>query len=236
MNKRGSHVGIVLSFVLFVTAMIFLYDFIAPSIQTGEDKSQILEGIKTKIPENFEDSLLNLKISITGECCTNINCIQIAKDEQVQGMNFIVKNKEGKEISSQEKEDSIYIQRPEEKFMNIFFAKEGILRDDVQLSGCEDLSTIGYTNAFTSRDYYFEEKIKKFIERVKDKEEYKKVKEELAIPAGSEFSFVFVYQNGSRIGKEVENVSTNIFTDLVQIYYLNSTADSNPGSIELGVW
>jgi hypothetical protein len=234
MNKRGSHVGIMLSFVLFVTAIIFLYDFISPAINFGEDKSQILESLESEIPLRFEGELINLKISLSEDCCEDSSCFFLSKDSSVKGMNSLVKDKNGNILESYSTEESIYVESPTDKFVNIFFTNESIDNTNEKLDDCESLEES--TSAFTSKNYYFEGKIKNFSSEIKKTDSYERIKTELGIPIGTEFSFVFVYKNGSREGKEVSDVKTNILVDSVSAYYLNSTLDTNQGYFEIGVW
>ena len=49
MEKKGSHVGIMLSFVIFVTFLVFLYSVIQPIIKTGQEKKISLDSLKIEL-------------------------------------------------------------------------------------------------------------------------------------------------------------------------------------------
>ena len=47
-NKKGSHVGLVLSFVIFVVFLIFMYPLVGPALETKGDKQYLLEPLEKK--------------------------------------------------------------------------------------------------------------------------------------------------------------------------------------------
>ena len=56
-NHRGSHVGVVISFVIFVTFLTFLYAILQPAIKLSGDEPGTLKYIEEKIIENTSRSL-----------------------------------------------------------------------------------------------------------------------------------------------------------------------------------
>ena len=63
-EKLGSHVGMILSFVIFITFIVFLYSVIRPTIQTGEDKKTMVGDIENAIMENLSANLTTATASI----------------------------------------------------------------------------------------------------------------------------------------------------------------------------
>ena len=57
MNKRGSHVGVILSFAIFITFMVFLYFIIEPAIRIQGDKQNILDNLERELLEKFSANL-----------------------------------------------------------------------------------------------------------------------------------------------------------------------------------
>ena len=236
-NKNGSHVGMVLSFVMFVTALIFIYSILQPSIITGEDKSQLVKQIEDKLPDYINSQLFNLRLSYNG-CCGISTCFYLLKPKEVKLMNFTAKDREGKIVDSLESGANIYFEKNSGNYTSVFFSLENFSKSEsnIQASDCYEITPDEYNSSFTSKDYAFDSKIVSFISNLSDKNFYTSKKNEFSLPSGTEFSLVFVYQNGSRIGGVKENISTNVFVDEVSIYYVNSSADINPGFIDIGVW
>jgi len=236
-NKKASHVGMILSFVLFVTSILFLYEIISPSITSAEDKSKLIAQIEQKIPDYFEETLYNQKISLKENCCDDLTCIKIEKNILVEGLNHLVKDSEENKINSNSKGDYILIEKGETNYFNIFFSKEEFDLEESNLEDCTLVEKEEYDGAFNSKKYYFESKIESFIEKLKTQNEYYKIKKELSLPEGTDFSMVFVYNNGSRIGNPPnENLSTNIYVEQKPIYYVDLNSRINPGFLEIGVW
>ncbi len=51
MNKKGSHVGMMLSFVIFVTFLVFLYSVLSPVVKTEQDKKLVLDSLILEMVE-----------------------------------------------------------------------------------------------------------------------------------------------------------------------------------------
>ena len=54
MNKKGSHVGMMLSFVIFVTFLVFLYSVLYPMVKIGQDKKLILDNLILELSEMLD--------------------------------------------------------------------------------------------------------------------------------------------------------------------------------------
>ncbi len=52
LNKKGNHVGVILSFVIFIMFVTFLYIFIAPSLESRESRASKINGLQNQILEN----------------------------------------------------------------------------------------------------------------------------------------------------------------------------------------
>ena len=63
-NKKGSHVGIIFSFIIFVSFLIFLILMIEPSINTQKSKQHIIELLKNELIKNVSSELVAYSIDI----------------------------------------------------------------------------------------------------------------------------------------------------------------------------
>jgi hypothetical protein len=66
-SKRGSHVGIVLSFVVFVTFLIFIYSTLEPIIKQDEGKKALLQEVKGKLVAEFTANLTKVTLKTVEE-------------------------------------------------------------------------------------------------------------------------------------------------------------------------
>ena len=79
-KKRGSHVGVILSFVIFITFLIFLFSALQPTLKIEKDKEATLEYITNSIVELSSDNMTieNVVVDNTGN---NYECVIIDKLE-----------------------------------------------------------------------------------------------------------------------------------------------------------
>ena len=56
-KKGGTHVGFILSFVIFVTFLIFLYSMLIEPTKTNQDKQYLLENLRINLIENILNDL-----------------------------------------------------------------------------------------------------------------------------------------------------------------------------------
>ena len=77
MNKLGSHVGMIISFVIFITFIVFLYSVVKPAITTGEDKKTILSALEMQILNNISANLTSASIQVNRVLNPNNPCVEL---------------------------------------------------------------------------------------------------------------------------------------------------------------
>ena len=60
-GKKGSHVGVMLSFVIFITFVVFLFVIFESKINFFQDKESYLEFIEKALLEKFDSDLANIE-------------------------------------------------------------------------------------------------------------------------------------------------------------------------------
>jgi len=233
---------VILSFVIFVTFIVFLYTVIRPSVTTGENKKTILQYIENKIEENSSAEFTSISIMIS-ENPIGYPCIRLDQFFLLSGvsMNTITKNETGNiQGSYYNPERGLYdleINRENENnlFFKIYYSPEF---DNLTATGlgCEKVK---YDTAYkiTSVDndaYIFEENIYELIDHYNSN--YEKLKSEFSIPSGSEFEFTFTQNNGTKIGNESASKSVNVYAEETPVQYIDSKANILSGFINVRVW
>ena len=56
-NKKGSHIGMMLSLAIFVTFVVFLFSILQPIIKTRQNKQLDLESLRTELVEMLGSDL-----------------------------------------------------------------------------------------------------------------------------------------------------------------------------------
>ncbi len=78
-NKRGSQVGIILSFIIFVTFLVFLYAVLKPAINlSGTDKGSVATFTENEIAQNTSANLTTVNIQINQAQMPDENCINLS--------------------------------------------------------------------------------------------------------------------------------------------------------------
>jgi hypothetical protein len=243
MNERGSHVGMILSFVIFITFVVFIYSIIRPNLTMGEDKRTTLEYIEKKITENISNNLTIASISIISG--SGLNCIKLN--------DFVFYSKTGdrdivKNGNQQIQSAYVYalgtfnyleIDRTStsDRFFKVYSSSEfNKLPAPPGEATCEALAyEEGYEiGSINSGRYIF----KKDMLRLKDyyNSSYENLKNEFKIPPGNEFGFDFIESNGTVTQADQKIKEGNVFADKFPIQYIDEEANILSGFINIKIW
>ena len=241
MEKRGSHVGIILSFAMFVVFLVFLYSITEPAIKTQTDKEFLLGYLKGGVLERSSAEMTGTTILSSGGWEDKYNCLEINYSlmgiENPTNISLVAYN-ETNPLSSNFDGGYLYIGGFSDKkqFFKIYYSEEPLDNNAEVIGSCtqivkEDEYTIGLIR---TTKYIFESRI---IELINDYEsDYESIKEELKVPIGSEFDFSFRYSNGTTIGTGEKSITTSIYAEETPIQYIDKQASINSGFINIRIW
>ena len=84
-GKRGSHVGVVISFVIFVTFLAFLYSILQPTTIRERDRQYVLDYLSLNLignaTGNMTTMLVNVDEPVSPQSCVNLQ--QIINDDEI---------------------------------------------------------------------------------------------------------------------------------------------------------
>jgi len=112
-NKKGTHIGKVLSFVIFVIFIFYIYAIIQPAIKTDKNKQSLLDYLKIELNENLSTKIkvmtVSLDNSISGNCIELKDFINFTDNN----ITLLAKNITGKILGSSVSSDkkNLFIQR-----------------------------------------------------------------------------------------------------------------------------
>jgi hypothetical protein len=237
--KRGSHVGIVLSFIIFVTFMFFLYTTMEPAIRIKEDKQFILSYLKIELIEKLSGSLTSITLIIEKDI--NQNCIELENflDGTMINKKLIVKNNLEKVLESKSLEDNLFVDRGDDQvdFFKIRVSEEFEEIEEGEMENCKKLKedNEGYKiGSIKINKYLFETKIIELKENYDSN--YDSIKKDFNISAGNEFGFDFIYKNGTIVGTEIREAKRDIYIEEIPVQYVDKEANILPGVIRIKVW
>lgn len=239
-NKKGSHVGFVISFVVFVTFLVFLFAVLQPAITREDTKEYVLNSLKFRILENvsYETTTVSLNVeenSGNDECITLSNIDGTGIPSEFQG-NLLIKNYLGDKLNYELSGQNINV----ETGQNF----EGILRvsySDVLAPGQTSQSgcvTKSYSVGIKKNDSQITETGFTNLESYYDSN-YDTLKSKFGVSENSEFSFTLFDSGRNEIinsEKESPPQSIDIYVSETPVKYMNSTGGTKLGFLVINVW
>jgi hypothetical protein len=240
-NKNGSHVGMIISFVIFITFIVFLYSVIKPAITTGEDKKTILAAIETQILNNISANFTSASVQLNSRTNPHGNCIELVNFlsfSQFDTPNIIVQNEANvvetaySDYGNQLPDVMINRKSTSSLFFKTYYSKEFSKLGNTTIS-CTSLTDYSIGSVTTDL-YAFEKEITNFMTAYKNK--YSALKDYLKLPPGNDFAFGFTNVSGTTISVGESPASANVYAEDVPVQYVDSKANILSGFINIKVW
>lgn len=227
-NKRGSHVGIILSFGLFISFLIFMYVLMAPAVQTQKEQKALMARIKPEIVDRVSSNFTTMTIMNSS---STAGCFVI-QDYNYSDMNStIVKDENGSVVASNVSEGDLFIEDSGTGFYKVHSADVQLNTQSFSPSGCTDSYELGINRK------EIEVSSQKAVNLIKNYEEgYDTLKDEFDIPAGMNFGVDFIYNNESRVETEDTNMTRNIYVEKFSTQYFTDDAEKKGGSLRVKIW
>lgn len=244
LGKRGSHVGVILSFVIFVTFLVFLYFLLEPSLVIQKDKQTLLDKLKIELIEKFSEDITTTtieieKVDITENCVRLRDLIGKQIGSYVISSRLIVKNESRdtlRDIRAHGNGRDLQIVRSSlsNVFFKIYDSREFEEIDSGNIPGCEDIREEYSIRSTTTGREIFETRINET--RTEYETNYAGLKSELNIPGGSEFGFSFIDKEEIIIKTQEKNITTSVYAEEIPILYIDGEANINQGFLVIKVW
>ena len=228
-EKRGSHVGVVLSFVIFIVFLVFLFSALQPALKTEKDKEAILEYIKNSIIELSSDNL-TIESVIVDNIGNIYDCVKINKLESDK--NIIVKDSSENiidyYINSEIISDDL---NADKSIFKIYYSKSIVAQPSPQPT-CVNTKTNPDISFIDKETIIFVSKFKNVADG-----NYDLLKQELGINAGTDFTFTLLDANKTNItNMKKTDISTNVYVDEFPVLYANENGEIKSGFINIRVW
>ena len=246
-NKRGSHIDVILSFVIFISFVVFLYAMMQPNLTSRDSKIAFLNYMGNELAENLTGrnwTMIKTFIEPNSPkpCLSLLSFTTTAK---INALNVIIKNATGTNFPAYKSGGDLYIDMsPDEntELLNVYYSPGFALVADNLLGPCtpsldSDLPnryTLDREESYTS-DYIWSEDIGKLIDAYDG--DYNSVKDWFNLSAMNNFRFDFTYQNGTIIGTE-DNIpaSVNVYSEILPVVYISEGNNLEAGTLTVRVW
>jgi len=230
-NKRASHVGMILSFVIFITFLIFLFSITQPVTNIKTDKQDLLEYLKKGLVDEVSADVTSSSLKIL----EIKDCVKVPIIEGTEEMNVIVKDEKQNLVESNKELNMLLIKTQGKDFFKVYYLETSTL-PETGLSACEEIKdyNIGLTK---TEKYVLEIKIINLTNFINENiDNYEEIKEKLKIPFGSEFGFSFKNAEGEIISTNEREILTDIYSEEIPIQYVDNEANIKPGFLTILIY
>lgn len=232
-GKRGTHVGVVISFALFITFLAFLYTILEPSLRTESEKKFLSDYIKAELIKQFSENLTTMSVKIDeganfeGEDC--IILLSIKNEINIEEMNkLVVKNEEGSNLKILESNEDLRLENNDKRNIKLYNStwinpSPGIDPGKQCANVAQDQYSLGLTR---KQEYVSKKKIESLVVNPITIDD---------LPSGVNFGFNFSYTGGS-ITTTDGNITKSVFADEVPVQYFDEDANIKQGVLTVRIW
>jgi hypothetical protein len=237
-DKKGSHVGVVISFIIFVMFILFLYSIAQPSFKEEQNEEALMVYLENKMMANTTSTLtvITVNVSNTG----GQNCIQLNELSNNFGLLNRIYAWDDEQVSTPSgvHQNNVRINRlnNDDTFFKIYYSEHFYLSGDSSGWACDNLDeNTGYTLGATKYEkYVFESIISDLIDDYYIN--YEKLKTDLEIPRSFEFGFGLVFSNGTITETPTPSALKNVYVRDIPIQYVSDRGEIESGFLKLKSW
>lgn len=228
LNKKGSHVGIILSFTIFVTALIFIFAFFGSAMKTQIDKKDQLGYLQENLMDEISSTLVVVDIndgSATGGCSQITN-----PTISFSPINVLAIDSSGSEFASTVSGSYTYFDSGK-GFSKLYYYDSGLTK--TKTSGTTGCVTIPVKTT-EYKDVILESKINTMLNLIDA--DYEQAKTDLEVGLDDEFSIQFIDAQGTSSGGEDRDLQTEVFAKEINVNYLDTSGKQENGKLVLKIW
>jgi hypothetical protein len=223
-DKKGSHVGVIASFALFVFFLITLYFIMQPMLKTPKDKQLMLDDLKRNLINEFSANLTTMIIysPVAG------SCLEISNVNAGVGNNSyaIVKNNISNLIASKIDQDKLTIAINSENFLWVYYSEVPFQNPSTNDAGCINPEI----KSIRTNKEVFQKKIEEGIGN------FEGLKNKTKLPVGNQFAVSFQYNNGTIISAGEKEVAKDVYAGEFAVQYIDDKANNLAGKMIIQVW
>ncbi|HLC77781.1 MAG TPA: hypothetical protein VJH92_01520 [Candidatus Nanoarchaeia archaeon] len=220
-GKRGSHVGVIASFSIFILFLIGIYLATQPGFETQTDKKTIVQYLKTELTDRFSSNL-TIAIIKPGTNCSTITKTSLG----IQSQDFsIAKDVDGNSVGVKYVLNNLIVDSGNEPIW-VYYSESKLNNISAGSSSCPTPQI----ESIRKDKEIFEEKVTESIMN------FSSFQNSLNVPDGTDFDIGFEFDNGSVISSGQKEISGDIYSEEIYVRYVNDNADILSGKIIITVY
>lgn len=226
-GKKGSHVGMILSFVVFVGFLIFIYTVLTPALKVQGEKKELMALLKKGILDKVSGDLLEQSLKVDNSYTYTKSCFLIDKPQSIKAR---VKSETGLNVGGS-LGDKLKVTSDNKKFFKIFYLNS---LTDVSSGDCETLTSDKYTlGPLKNNSFVVEAKVDELILRYS--QDLIALKEELGVRGDNGFGFELI---GENLDKKAgfDETSNSVFIEEIPVEYIDFETNIKEGYLKVRIW
>lgn len=227
-NKKGSHVGVVLSFTIFVIAIIFIYAIVGSPIKSNPEKEASFLILKNSILNE-----ISLEVPVVRMNTAGLSCVEFENPRvDFSNLSSFAIDSSGNEVPSYIF-GSNTIFEDGHNFVKIYLTNSSI---ENSISYSQTPCVLTEPKSISYETFIFEKKIISFLDLVLNN--YTLVKDGFPLTEEDEFNFLFEYSNGTVIGVEGREVKikTDVYVQKYKVPYISINGKLSEGNLIIKIW
>ena len=222
-NKKATHVGIILSFVIFVTFVVFLVVVLRPTSNLHENERFTIELLKRNIQDFTSSEITSFILTPPSSAdCFTLN----ESNFSLSNLNHSVKNQNNTPLNSYRDANILYIEKSVlDQIYKVDYSSEKL--NNTLFANPVDCIALNI-NSIKKTTNILEPKINELI--LKQENNYSGLKSDFNIPSGKEIGIMFEFENTTIIGKAIPEKRKAIYVKNFQIIYLDLNANEKIGN------
>lgn len=226
-NKKGmEHVSMVLSFVLFVIALVFIYLVISAAVAKPLPIKNEITNLKETISNTLTSDVWVVRIyeNNSGATCFTFTFPYL---ESIPNAD-VVSTKGSSQVPSSISGNDISVGNVG-GFVKVYYSDLLTNENVLSASGCSSI----VPESIKKEKAVLENQILELMSNFTNN--YTKLKEQLEVPSGMDFDLLFEYSNGTTIG-ENKYPSTEIYSKELNLNFMSNKGLINNGKLRVRLW
>jgi len=235
-GKRGSHIDMMIAFSLFMLLFITVMIFLQPNLKEKGEKENVLGILNQNVIKNISSNLTLVLVKIDEAYSSVENCIEFDSSSWGIEENVAVNGIDNQRINSNGTSSLVQVDWVDSpRFLKIYSSSESFEESPVYSTCASITEGSNYSiGSIRTQEYPFEqgiEKLKTYYDG-----EYEDLKDNLGLPIGEEFGFIFINNENGRITAGNRPSSESVYSQENKIIYVNNKSEILLGRLIVEIW
>lgn len=236
-NKKASHVGMIFSFVIFITFLLYIFSILSPLIFENNKNENLLLLVEQEVLSflNVEVFRIVFTTSSGPSSGKSNNLYQVkGNDFNLCFDNYFVLVKDSKDVLFNFRKEScnVYFESSKDEIYSLYYSSYFL--DESYLDSSRGVVRDVEINYFDNNKYYLESQIFNLTQIYL--EDYSNLRKNFKIQDSVDFGFSFKFENGTIITLGEPFIDSEVFSKTINFNYYDAFLEKKKGELRIFVW